>query len=447
MNSFARGGFTICSPGRPGKGRALVRVVVLVCAALASSSQAYTVLTHEQIVDVCWEHEIEPLLLARFPAASAAQLRHAHAYAYGGCVIQDTGYYPFGNRLFSDLVHYVRSGDFVANLIRESADLDEYAFALGALAHYSSDNSGHPFINRAVALGFPKLRAKYGDSVNYAEDPKAHIRTEFGFDLVQIAKNRYTSERYRNFIGFEVSEPVLKRAFARTYGLELEDVMGHFNLAVGTFRRAVSQAIPKMTRVALILWRPELVRDHTNFSKRKFLYNLSRSEYEKEWGKDYRKPNLGERLLAVLVGSIPKIGPMKVLSFKAPTPQTEDLYMKSVNLTLDSYRNLLRQVRQANLVFPNLDCDTGHRVRAGEYVLSDETYEHLLRELTRKGLDRVSPDLRADVLAFYAQPPPSPSKAKARKAWSQAIAQVDVLKVLAQEEPRSSKQAFGTNGP
>lgn len=150
-------------------------LVVLMC---ASDSFAYSVLTHEQIVDLLWTDEIRSLLLNRYPGLSEDQLREAHAYAYGGAVIQDLGYYPFGSREFSELVHYVRSGDFVRELLLESQDADEYAFALGALSHYASDISGHPAVNQAVAIEYPKLRAKCGKSVRYAQDKTAHLKTE-----------------------------------------------------------------------------------------------------------------------------------------------------------------------------------------------------------------------------------------------------------------------------
>ncbi|MGC2325009.1 MAG: zinc dependent phospholipase C family protein, partial [Terriglobales bacterium] len=186
--------------------------VLLVCA-LSQVCSGYSVLTHEQIVDLLWADQIKPLLLQKYPGTSAEDLRVAHGYAYGGCLVQDMGYYPFGNRFFSDLAHYVRSGDFVAALLSEAADVNEYAFALGALSHYAADITGHPFVNAAVAQEFPKLRAKYGREVSFEQNPKAHIRTEFGFDVVQVAKQRYTSDSYHDFIGFQVSKPLLERTF------------------------------------------------------------------------------------------------------------------------------------------------------------------------------------------------------------------------------------------
>src|SRR5205807_2596308 len=264
----------------------------------ALPGRSYSVLTHEQIVDLEWQDQIRPLLAKRFPQSTADELKLAHAYAYGGSVVQDMGYYPFGNKYFSDLVHYVRTGDFVAALVEEASDINEYAFALGALAHYSSDNMGHPAINKVVAIEFPKLQRKYGDEVTYADDHKAHIRTEFGFDMVQVAKNRYTSDRFHDFIGFEVSKPVLERAFLKTYGLQLHDVLGDEDLAIGSFRRAVSSIIPAMTRVALLNRRADLVRDTPNFDEKKFLYRVSRTNYEKQWRRGYRRPGIGSRSFA-----------------------------------------------------------------------------------------------------------------------------------------------------
>src|ERR1039457_5842610 len=223
-------------------------LIVLLC---SPDSYAYSVLTHEEIVDLLWADQITPLILQRYPGLSEDELKDAHAYAYGGAVIQDLGYYPFGSKEFSDLVHYVRSGDFVRELLLESHDFDEYAFALGALSHYASDIAGHPAVNHAVAMEYPKLRAKYGNSVRYAQDKTAHLKTEFGFDTVQVAKNRYASQQYHDFIGFQVSKPLLERVFPIVYGLELKDVLPREDLAIGSYRYSVSSLIPEMTQVAL----------------------------------------------------------------------------------------------------------------------------------------------------------------------------------------------------
>ena len=138
--------------------------------ALDRPASAYSLLTHEQLIDLTWKESIVPLLLSRYPALTPAQLDEARAYAYGGCVIQDIGYYPFGDMSFSNLTHYVRSGDFVVNLFRNAQNANELAFAVGALSHYVGDSIGHSqATNLAVPIEFPKLRAKYGPTVNYAE--------------------------------------------------------------------------------------------------------------------------------------------------------------------------------------------------------------------------------------------------------------------------------------
>jgi Zinc dependent phospholipase C len=404
-----------------------ILLVVLIC---GDSSSAYSVLTHEEIVDLLWTDAIQPLLLKRYPGLSEDQIREAHAYAYGGAVIQDLGYYPFGNREFSNLVHYVRSGDFVRELLLESQDVNEYAFALGALSHYASDIVGHPAVNQAVAIQYPKLRAKFGESVRYAQGKTAHLKTEFGFDTVQVAKNRYASQQYHDFIGFQVSKPLLERVFPVVYGVELKDVLTHEDLAVGSYRFAVSRLIPQMTQVALQTHKKDLMRETPNFAKRKFLYRLSRSNYEKEWGKDYVKPGLGTRILSTLLRYMPRIGPFKGLAFNNPTPQTEDLYIKSINTTVDQYRAFLEAVRTDTLLLPNCDFDSGKTTKPAEYALTDDTYAKLLARLSQRKFDLTSPELRANILDFYSDLSAPIDTKKDQDDWKSVLSELDQLKSM-----------------
>jgi len=413
-------------------------IAVACCAAVCCpQGRAYSVLTHEQVVDLAWEEQIQPMLRDKFPDATAEDLRHAHAFAYGGSLVQDMGYYPFGKKYFSDLLHYVRTGDFVEVLLDEAQDINEYAFALGALAHYSSDNVGHPMVNKVVAIEFPKLRAKHGDEVTYADDPKAHIRTEFGFDMAQVAKNRYTSDRYHDFIGFEVATPLLERAFQKTYGLSLDEALGgDEELAINSFRRAVSVFVPEMTRVALLNRKQELVKETPNFDKRKFLYRISRANFEKEWGKGYRRPGFRERILAFLLRIIPKVGAASALAFKVPGTQAEDMYIKSVNDTVDNYHSLLRQVRRGRVELGDTDCDTGRPTTPGEYSLADKTYAHLLKDLSTKDYLQPTPELRANVLAFYSDLNAPFYTKKNAKAWRGT--ELDLKRFTNQPPPGSS---------
>jgi len=400
-------------------------LIVLMC---GGGSSAYSVLTHEEIVDLLWTDAIRPLLLHRYPGLSEDQITQAHAYAYGGAVIQDLGYYPFGSTEFSSLVHYVRSGDFVRELLLESRDVNEYAFALGALSHYASDIAGHPAVNQAVAIEYPKLRAKFGKSVRYAQDKTAHLKTEFGFDMVQVAKNRYASQQYHDFIGFQVSKSLLERVFPVVYGVELKDVLTHEDLAVGSYRYSVSRLIPQMTQVALQTHKKDLIRETPNFAKRKFLYRLSRSDYEKEWGKDYVKPGLGTRIMSALLRYMPKIGPFKGLAFNSPTPQTEDLYIKSINTTVDQYRAFLEQVRTDSLSLPNCDFDTGNETKPAEYSLTDETYAKLLGQLSDRKFDLTTAELRQNILHFYSDLSLPIETKKDEAHWKGVLTALDELK-------------------
>ena len=312
----------------------------------APPARSYSVLTHEAMVDSVWDSSIKVLLLERFPDATADELTAAHAYAYGGSIIQDLGYYPFSSKFFSDLTHYVRSGDFILSLIRNSQDLNEYAFSLGALAHYAADNNGHRIAtNLAVPLLYPKLRLKFGNLVTYADDPLSHLKTEFGFDVFQAAKGRYAPDGYKGFIGFEVSKPVLERAFEETYGMKIEHVFANFDLAIGSYRRTVSSVLPAMTRVAWQIKKQEIMKDAPGITRKKFLYNISRSSYEKNWGTTYPKPGRRSQVLAFFFRIVPRVGPFKALAFKRLTPATEKIFMASFNASIDRYRELLAELK------------------------------------------------------------------------------------------------------
>jgi len=392
------------------------------------TASSYSVLTHEAIIDSVWDGSIKVLLLQRFPNATAEELTAAHAYAYGGSIIQDMGYYPFSSKFFSDLTHYVRSGDFILSLIRNSQNLNEYAFSLGALAHYAADNNGHRMAtNLAVPLLYPKLRLKFGNLITYADDPFSHLKTEFGFDVFQAAKGRYAPDGYKGFIGFEVSKPVLERAFEDTYGMKIEQVFVNFDLAIGSYRRTVSSILPAMTRVAWQIKKQEIRKDAPGITRKKFLYNISRSSYEKNWGTTYPQPCPRSRVLAVLFRIVPRIGPFKALAFKRLTPATEKMFMASFNAAIDRYRELLAEVKTGRVELPNENCDTGEPTGAGQYKLTDAAYANLLDKLADHYAD-MSPALRVDILAFYHNLNAPISTKTNDKEWAKVLKELDELK-------------------
>src|SRR6202049_690822 len=313
-------------------------------------------------------------------------------------------------------------------MLLQSQDANEYAFALGALSHYAADIAGHPAVNQSVSILNPKLRAKYGNSVKYAQDHTAHLKTEFGFDMVQVAKNRYASQQYHDFIGFQVSKPLLERTFPIVYGVELKDVLTHEDLAVGSYRFAISRLIPQMTQVALRTHKKDMMKETPNFAKKKFLYRLSRSEYEKDWGKDYTKADFGTRMWSILLRYMPKIGPFKALAFNNPTPQTEDLYFKSINTTVDQYRIYLGQVRAGSLELVNCDFDSGKLTTAGEYSLTDDTYAKLLSQLSDRKFASTTPELRANILNFYSDLSAPIETKKDLARWQSVLTSLEQLR-------------------
>jgi hypothetical protein len=412
------------------------RVVALL---LLSTSvfYGYSVLTHEAIVDAVWDTSVRKMLLERFPAATVEEIEQAHAYVYGGCIVQDMGYYPFSSRFFSDLTHYVRTGDFVAALIRESQDLNEYAFALGALSHYAADTNGHRLAtNMAVPILYPELHKRFGRTVTYWDNPLSHLRTEFGFDVLQVAQGRYAPDRYRAFIGFQVAKPLLERAFQDTYGFAMKDIFGNLDLALASFRYSVGSIIPGMTRVAWQLKKDTIVRELPGATKKRFLFNLSRSSYEKQWGTEYHRPGFRTRVVTWLLELVPKSGPFKSLAFRAPTPEVEKMFMASFNATVDSYRSLLLTAEAGSLKLPNENFDLGTAAPAGQYQGADLAYDKLLDKLADRKFAGVAADLRINILDYDKdRRPPLLSTGKLAAQWTKLLQERTQLEQFQPEPP------------
>jgi len=375
-------------------------------------AQAYSVLSHQANIDSCWLPCLRPAIERRFPGGTPDELRDAKAYAYGGSIIQDMGYYPFGSALFTDLTHYVRSGDFVENLLKEAKDRNEYAFALGALAHYAADIYGHEMgINKSVPLLFPKLKAKYGPIVTYEQDPVAHGRTEFAFDVTQLAAGKYRSAEYHGFIGFKVSKELLERGFARTYGLELKQIIFNIDLALGSYRFAVRNLIPLASRAAWRANRHELRKVNKRIRRRDYVYKESKEEFEKEFGTGYERPGFGARIVAGIIQVLPKVGKLRSLKFIAPSAEAQALFRASFRQTIVTLcqfsENQTAALSQAPTL-PNTDFDTGHPTKLGEYSLADRTYGEWVRELDKNDFKNISPVMRQNILAFFSNAASTP---------------------------------------
>jgi len=416
-----------------GRKRPILKAVILgflLLVTSVASAGAYSVLSHEAIIDSAWDTAIKPLLLSRFPNATPEDLKTAHAYAYGGAIIQDMGYYPFGSKLFSDLLHYVRTADFIEALVRDSKDLNDYAFALGALAHYVADNDGHRLaVNRTVPMVYPKLRQEYGDVVTYDQNPSAHLKTEFGFDVLQVAKGHYAPQSYHDYVGFEVSNELLENAFRDTYCLDLKSTFLDYDLAVATYRHGVSSVIPGMTRAAWQIKKDEIQKEIPGITRRTFIYNISKASYRKEWSQPYKKPGLGARIFAFLINLIPKVGPFRALSFRVPPPQAEQLFMTSFNATLADYAQVV-QTRDANgvLEIKNDNLDTGTTTTPGEYPLADQTYAQLVERLEKNHFAQTSPELRTVILSYYGNLSAPFATKKKKSEWNKLVQDIDELR-------------------
>lgn len=465
------------------------RTFVLLIAALVlpwgGGAHAYSLLTHEQLIDLTWQDSIVPLLLSRYPTLTPAQLEQARAYAYGGCVIQDIGYYPFGDDNFSNLTHYVRSGDFVVNLFRNAKNANELAFAVGALSHYIGDSIGHSeATNLAVPVEFPKLLAEYGPEVNYAEGRHQHVQTEFAFDINEIAHHRLAPVHYLRHIGLEVPAQQLSLAFYQTYGLS-EDFGGKRGLRVNVkaYRFATREFIPRIAYAVTILHRNHEPADPNTPEALELEQEVARIAIENDWQAYRRHAGIGTYTLAGLLFILPKFGPLKMVAVKGPTAETEVEYKHSVELSAAELRRTLarftppsaphptsaqtaipiahaqaaqspappqdapsahlrpttdgpRQQRDPRHPLPNRDLDTGRVVKPGGYSLTDSTFAYLLHKLTQQPATPIPPGIKAEIQAYYANPDAPITTKKDPQQWAQVQADlVTLAKMPTSKEP------------
>ncbi len=400
---------------------------------------AYSVLTHQAIIDMSWNGVIRPLLLSRFPHTTNAELQTAHSYAYGGCAIQDAGYYPFSREFFSNLTHYVRTGDFVESLLRNASNVNEYAFALGALSHYVADSVGHAdAISPATAIEYPKLAKKFGPIVTYENAPREYVATEFSFDVDTLSRRRYAPTSYQRRVGLRVPRRLLEQAFFETYGLTFTGVMGKTGRqSIRSYRTSIEKFIPGFAKADIVIYRSKFPKDDPQSLETVQPY-LQDVPYLPAWKNAYRDPSIMQHVLAGVIWILPPVGVVKILKIRGPREQTEELYYSSLKRTLTLYQRRLDEMRLLPAMpmgLPNRDLDTGDWTRPGAYRLTDKTYAKLLREITEEQKQPVPPGLKKDILNYYASPDAPISTKRNRGDWARVQKDLDLLRAMATRAP------------
>jgi Zinc dependent phospholipase C len=368
----------------------------------SSSVRAFSILTHEAIIDACWDKSIRPLLKLKYPLATDQQLKEAHAFAYGGSIAPDMGYFPLGNIFFTNLVHYVRSGDFVTALLDDARNVNEYAFALGFLSHYMADKYGHSLAtNRCVPIVYPIEKAKYGDTVTFAEDHISHKRMEFGFDVLQTVKGNFATQAYHDFIGFQVSRPLLERTFKKTYGLDINDLFGNLSLSIESFRLSIKRLFPILTNAAWVIKKTEMDKEPSNALNRDFTNKMHKVGDHGQFGKNRQKPGITATVLSFLIRVLPKVGPLRALKFKTPGPVAEKIFIRSFDTIVVQYTTAMKDCGPGMPTLANIDFDTGNLTAPGEYPLADKNYNTLLIQLKKTNFEYVNVALRQNITDFY----------------------------------------------
>lgn len=413
---------------------AVFLIALVFLAALPRASYGYSFLTHEDIIDVAWRGSIRPLLAARFPTVTEAQLRLARAYAYGGATIQDMGYYPFGHQFFSNLTHYVRSGAFIDNLLRDSQTVNEYAFALGALSHYVGDDIGHRYAtNISTPIEFPNLKKKFGPVVTYDQSPHGHVRTEFAYDIEQLSQHWFAPSGYMKGIGFYVPQRLLEQAFYDTYGLSLRSVLGRPSPAIGSYRASVKGFLPDIARAEVLIHRKDFPREMDTPAFLQFSTRQKQAGLDYQWSHYSTKSGFKLHLMAFIIRILPKVGPISNAAIRGPNAETNRWYIESVNRAVDNYEQLLGRLQKSplkTLGLPDRDLDTGNPIQPGTYRLTDQTYAQLLHRLAAQPSRRIPASLQQNIVGYYSNPNAPISTKKNKRAWSRVQSELVTLRAM-----------------
>jgi len=249
-----------------------------------------------------------------------------------------------------------------------------------------------------------KLRKKYGDFITYGDDHTSHSRLEFSYDVLQVSRGTYTSQAYHDFIGFKVSEPVLERAFLKTYGLKLSDMFRDFNSAVGTLRWGVNNLIPAIIKMTWRTQRDSILKHQPTMTARKFKYQIKKREFYTEFGKTKVHEGLETDLITFIIRVAPKIGPFKTFKYVNPGSTGEKRFIKAFDTITAHFARNLARFRDHNLALNNVDFDTGRPTVIDEYNMADQAYAEWLIKLDKEHFEYVTPSVKEALLNFYGDP-------------------------------------------
>jgi hypothetical protein len=387
--------------------RALPQIAALLGTAalllmMPGACQAFSVLAHQAIVDQAWDATLVPALRKRFPNATQQELEDARGYARGGSHLPDLGYFPLGSHLFTDLLHYVRTGDFYERAVKEAGTPQEYAFALGMLAHYEADTIGHPEgTNLAVPMIYPELAEKYGASATYADSPSAHLETEFRFDILQVAHRREVPKLFEHSVEFKVPRDFLERVFQETYGFKLDDLFENYDVAVTTYRWGFRTLIDEATGIAWGLYQGDIESLEPGIKRGDFISEMSRTDFVKQFGSAFLEPGYFARFVGFLGNLVPNIGPLKNLPYKTLPDNVKQIFFHAYRDASNQYVKEISVVQGGRILLPNLILDTGEPDRAGRYEPADKAYAELLDRHAQDHFARMPRELAEDMLAHF----------------------------------------------
>jgi len=256
------------------------------------------------------------------------------------------------------------------------------------------------------------------------------VQTEFAFDVNQLSKLRFAPSAYLRYVGLNVPNTLLRKAFFETYGLDLPDIIGTRQATLRVYRFAARRFLPNIARAEVVLHKKSFPADVPSPELDTLTKDLLQASADNDWERFRNPPGIGTHIFAGFIYILPKVGALKLLAIQGPQVQTEDLYIKSVNHSINSVRYTLAHFDTIQRYLPNRDLDTGFVVKPGGYRLTDETFARLLEKLAEHSERPIPAQVKHDIIAYYANPNAPIITKKTPRKWREVQDNLATLKSM-----------------
>ena len=362
-----------------------------------ADGRAFSVTAHQGVVDQAWGLTLVPLIRQRFPNATDRELTEAHAYARGGSISPILVLSARESFVFrpAALRSHRRFRQPSVNWGQLSGRI---CVRLGMLGHYEAPAG----IRKRPIFRCPSSIPSSSRNTATPSPMRTHPRAPT--NSIRCAAGRSSqrnTDLFEHSIDFKVPRDALERAFAETYGLQLNDLFDNYDIAIYTYRWGFRTIINEGTGIAWALYRKDIESNEPGVTSKEFVREISRGDFERQFGKAFLEPGYLPRFVGFLGTLVPDVGPLKRLPFKPLPDSVQKLYFRAYRHASERYVHEVAAICANKAWLENINLDTGRADKSGEYAPADEAWVDLLELHDKSHFANVRDDLASDFRAHF----------------------------------------------